>query len=65
MISTLPLELAIGTSMVLPKNVMLLYYKVSELSKSVGTCILMVNLRKHCVNRATVLLMDFGTKYTT
>ena len=38
MISTLSLELAIGTSMVL------VYYKVSEPSKSVGTCILSVKL---------------------
>ena len=44
MISTLPLELAIGTSMVLSEIVMLVYYKVSEPSKSVGTCILIVKL---------------------
>ena len=48
MISTLPLELAIGTSMVLSKNVMLVYYKVSEPSKSVGTCISPVKLCKSC-----------------
>ena len=44
MIWTLPLELAIGTSMVLSEIVMLVYYKVSEPSKSVGTCILIVKL---------------------
>ena len=44
MISTLPLELAIGTSMVLSEIVMLVYYKVSKPSKSVGTCILSVKL---------------------
>ena len=44
MISTLPLELAIGTSMVLSEIVMLVYYKVSEPSKSVGRCILGVKL---------------------
>ena len=33
MIRTLPLELAIGTSMVLSEIVMLVYYKVSEPSK--------------------------------
>ena len=44
MISTLPLELAIGTSMVLSEIVILVYYKVSEPSKSVGTCILSVKL---------------------
>ena len=64
-ISTLTLELAIGTSMVISENIMLVYYKVFEPSKSVGTCILMVNLSKHCVNRATVLLIGFGTKCTT
>ena len=45
MISTLPLELAIGTSMVLSEIVIIVYYKVSELSKSVGTLILVVKLR--------------------
>ena len=44
MISTLPLELAIGTSMVLSEIVIRMYYKVSEQSKSVGTCILIVKL---------------------
>ena len=44
MISTLSLELAIGTSMVPSENDMLVYYKVSEPSKSVGTCILIVKL---------------------
>ena len=44
MISTVPLELAIGTSMVLSEIVMLVYYKVSEPSKSVETCILSVKL---------------------
>ena len=44
MISTFPLEPWTGTSMMLSKNVMLVYYKVSEPSKSVGTCILIVKL---------------------
>ena len=44
MISTLPLELAIETSMVLSEIVMLVYYKISEPSKSVRTCILIVKL---------------------
>ena len=44
MISTLPLELLIGTSMVLSEIVMLVYYKVSEPSKSIGTFILIVML---------------------
>ena len=44
MISTLPLELAIGTSMMLSEIVIMMYYKVSEPSKSVGTCILSVKL---------------------
>ena len=43
-ISTLPLELAIGVSMMLSDIVIIVYYKVSEWSKSVGTCILIVNL---------------------
>ena len=44
MIWTLPLEAWIGTSTVLSDIAMLVYYKVSEASKSVGTCILMVKL---------------------
>ena len=44
MISTLPLELLIGTSMVLSEIVILVYYKVSELPKSVGTCISIAKL---------------------
>ena len=48
MISTLPLELAIGTSMMLSEIVIVVYYKVSEPSKSVGTCISPVKLCKHC-----------------
>ena len=43
MISTLPLELAIGVSMMLSDIVIIVYCKVSEWSKSVGTCILIVN----------------------
>ena len=39
MISTLPLKLAIGVSMMLSGSVILMYYKVSESSKSVGTSI--------------------------
>ena len=65
MISTLPVELLIGTSMVLSEIVMLVYYKVSEPSKLVGTCISSVNLYKYCVNRDSVLLSNFGTKCTT
>ena len=42
MILTLPLELTNGTSMVLSEMVTLLYYKVSEPSKSVGICIFIV-----------------------
>ena len=42
MISTLPLELWIGMSMVLSEMVILVYYKVSETSKSVGICIFIV-----------------------
>ena len=44
MISTLPLELAVGVSMMLSDIVTIVYYKVSEWSKSVGTCILIVKL---------------------
>ena len=44
MISTFPLELAIGVSMMLSDIVIIVYYKVSEWSKSVGTCILIENL---------------------
>ena len=64
MISTLPFELLIGTSMVLSEIVMLVYYKVSEPSKPVGTCISPVNLSKYCANRGSVLLPNFGTKCT-
>ena len=39
MILSLPLELAIGTSMVLPDIDIIKYYKVSETSKSFGACI--------------------------
>ena len=48
MISTLSLELAIGMSMVLSNIVILMYYKVSEQSKSVGACMLPINLQKYC-----------------
>ena len=41
MISTLPLELWIGTSMMLSEIVIVVHYKVSEPSKSLGSCILM------------------------
>ena len=44
MTSALLLELAVGMSMVLSDIVILMYYKVSEQSKSVGTCILSVKL---------------------
>ena len=43
MISTLPLEVAIGVSMMISDLVIIVYYEVSEWSKSVGTCILIVN----------------------
>ena len=46
MISSLPLDLRIGTSMMLSEMVILVYHKVSAPSKSVGTCISPVNLRK-------------------
>ena len=49
MISTLPLELAIEVSMMLSDIVIIVYYKVSEPSKSVGTCISPVNSCKYCV----------------
>ena len=65
MISTLALELLIGTSMMLSEIVMLVCYKVSEPSKPVGTCISPVNLCKYCVNRGRVLVSNFGTKRTT
>ena len=65
MISTLPLELSIEMSMVLSEMVMLVYYKVFDMTKSVGTFILASNLCKHCVNRATVAVLNFGTKYAT
>ena len=44
MISTLSLELVIGVSMMPSDIVIIVYYKVSEWSKSVGTCILIENL---------------------
>ena len=65
MVSTLPFELSIGTSMMLSEIVIIAYYKVSEQSKSVGTCISHVNLCKYCVNRGTVLMSNFATKCTT
>ena len=43
-VSTLPPELGIGTSMMLSDIVIIVYYKVFERSKSVGTSILIVNL---------------------
>ena len=48
MVSTLQVEVAFGTSMVLSDIVMLVYYKVSEQSWSVGACILMVKLCNYC-----------------
>ena len=65
MISTLPSDLWIVTSMMLSEIVMPVYYKVSEPSKPVGTCISPVNLCKYCVNRGRVLVSNFGTKRTT
>ena len=65
MILTLPLELLAGTSIMLSEIVMLAYYKVFDRLKSVGTFILKANLCKHCINRTTVLVLNFGTKYTT
>ena len=65
MISTLSLELLIGTSMMLSEIVMLVYGKVPEPSKPFGTCILPVKLCKYCVNRGSVLLSNIGTKCTT
>ena len=47
-ISTLSLELAIGVSMMLSGSVIMMYYKISEWSKSVGTCISSVNSCKYC-----------------
>ena len=44
MISTLPLELLIVTSMMLSEIVILVCYKVSELSKSARTFVLTVKL---------------------
>ena len=44
MISTLPLKLALGVSMMVSDIVIIEYDKVSEWSKAVGTCILIVNL---------------------
>ena len=46
-ISTLPLEVYIGTSMMLSGSAIMGYYKVSDRSKSVGTCILIVNSCKY------------------
>ena len=65
MISSLPLVVWIGTTMMLSEIIILAYYKVSEPSKSVGTCISPVNLCKYCVKRASVLVPKFGTKCTT
>ena len=50
MISTLSLELSVGTSMMLSGIVVLMYYKVSKRSKSLGTCISPLKLCKYCVN---------------
>ena len=47
MVSTLLLEVAIGTSMVLSDIATLVYYKVSEQSKSVVTSISLVNMCKY------------------
>ena len=44
MISTLPLELWIGTSMMPSEIIIVVHYKVSELSKSVVKLILIVKL---------------------
>ena len=44
MVSTLPPELGIGTSMMLSDIVMIGYYKISETSKSVGAFLLIVKL---------------------
>ena len=44
MILSLPLELAIGTSMILSDIDIIEYYKVSEASKSVGAFVLIVKL---------------------
>ena len=49
MISTLPVELLVGTSMMLSGIVVLMYCKVSKRSKSVGTCISPLKLGKYCV----------------
>ena len=46
-VSTLLLEVAIGTSMVLSDIATLVYYKVSEQSKSVVTSISLVNMCKY------------------
>ena len=50
MVSTLLLEVWIGTSMMLSGIVTLVYYKVSESSKSVVTFILLVKLRSQYQN---------------
>ena len=50
MISTFPLELAVGVSMMLSDIVIIVYYKVSEWSKPVGTSISLVNSCKYCEN---------------
>ena len=65
MVSTLQLELAIGTSMVLSDIVIIVYHKVSEWSKSVGTFISPVNLCKYCEKWGTWSVSKFGTKFTT
>ena len=44
---------------------MLVHSKVFDKIKSVGTFILAANLCKHCVNKATVLVLNFGAKHTT
>ena len=43
MISTLPLEVAVGVAMMLSDIVIIVYLKVSKWSKSLGTCILIEN----------------------
>ena len=48
MISTFPLELVIGVSMMLSDIVIIVYYKVSEWLKSLGTSISPVKLCKYC-----------------
>ena len=64
-ISTLPLEVAIGVSMMLSDIVIIVYYKVSEWSKTVGTCISPTNLCKYCEKWSTWSVSKFGPKFTT